>query len=436
MKKNQENTNWGRNTITFPNVYKPKNIHEIKKQIKLTKNFAIQGNKRSFGDVALNQVNIISSNKLNEIISFNNKKGEVEVESGLLISDLLEKIVPHGWFVPVTPGSKYVSIGGMVANNIIGKNTKKNQIKYYIKKIKLITPQNKTVNCTPKLNKKLFDLTIGGFGLTGFMYSITLKLTKIYSENIDQKIIEFKTYEQFYNITKKNKYYDYSVSWIDWFDKNNIVGLYYLGNKSKNLIKKVDQHPLIKKFDLIFFIILRITYTNYYFPKIINLIFRNYKKFFYKKTCHFNEFFYPQDNVPLWNKIYGSKGFVQVQFLIPSKKFKEILSEISEFMKNNKVFSPFIILKKFEEKGKYMNFYGSGYSLSFDFPINKKYNILSEFLNKLFKKHHLKVNFTKDLITMKNNANNYKNFNKFKSEISKINRNKKINSLFSNRLSI
>ena len=171
-----------------------------------------------------------------------------------MLKDLLDKIVPAGWFVPVTPGSKFVSIGGMVANNVIGKNTEKNQIKYYIKKIKLITPQNKTVNCSLNLNKKLFDLTVGGFGLTGFIYSITLKLTKIYSENIDQKIIEFKTYEKFFNILKKNKKYDYSVSWIDCFDGKKIVGLYYLGNKNKNNVKKIDKHPLIKKLDFTHFL--------------------------------------------------------------------------------------------------------------------------------------------------------------------------------------
>ena len=125
---------------------------------------------------------------------FDKKNGVIEIESGLLLKDLLPIITQEGWFIPVTPGTKYVSLGGMVANNIHGKNTYKNQIKYYIKKIKLITVNKKIILCSKKKNKKIFDLTIGGYGLSGIILTITLKLRKIYSVNMDQKIVEFKNF--------------------------------------------------------------------------------------------------------------------------------------------------------------------------------------------------------------------------------------------------
>ena len=99
----------------------------------------------------------------------------------------MELIIPHGWFIPTTPGTKYVTIGGMIANNIHGKNTKKNCIKHYIKKIKLLKINKKIITCSSIKNKKIFDLTVGGFGLTGLIISAEIKLKKISSEIINQK---------------------------------------------------------------------------------------------------------------------------------------------------------------------------------------------------------------------------------------------------------
>ncbi|HJN84676.1 MAG TPA: FAD-binding protein, partial [Candidatus Pelagibacter bacterium] len=136
MKTNHINSSWGNSIKTYPKIYRPENIKEIIKIIKKKKNFTIQGNGRSYGDVSLNFENLIKTEKLTKILNFDKKNGIIEVESGLLLVDLLKIILPLGWFIPVTPGTKYVSIGGMVANNVHGKNVKKNQLKYYISQIK------------------------------------------------------------------------------------------------------------------------------------------------------------------------------------------------------------------------------------------------------------------------------------------------------------
>ena len=433
--KNEVYYNWGRNSKIKPKIISPKNYNELKKIIK-NKNFIVQGNKRSYGDVALNKKLLISMKNFNQIKYFNKKKGIIEIESGALLKDLLPIITQESWFVPVTPGTRYVSLGGMVANNIIGKNTNKNQIKYHIKKIKIMTPRKKIISCSKSKNKKIFDLTVGGFGLTGAILTVTLKLRKIYSENIEQKIIEFRNFKQFYAISKNNQKYEYSVCWIDNFSSNKIQGLYYLGNhyEKNNFIKsKVFRE---KKIGLITLLIFRIINSNFYLPKIMNFIFRNYKKIFYKKICHYGDFFYPQDLVLDWYKIYGRRGFIQTQFLIPKKKFKKILGEISNFLNERKIFSGFIIIKKFNEKGKYLNFSGSGYSISFDFKIDQKYENLKLFLNYIFNKYKLKINFSKDLITKKNNVYNYKEFKIFKKNLLTINPKNRISSLFSKRLEI
>ena len=431
----KENTNWGKSIKTFPKVYAPKDYKEIKKIVNKNKNFIVQGNLRSYGDNALSNQLVISTKKLNKIIQFDEKKGIIEAESGVLLNDLLKIITLKGWFIPVSPGTKYVSLGGMVANNVHGKNTYKNQIKYYVKKLKLIA-SNKEIICSKNKNKKIFYLTIGGFGLTGAILSVTLKLKKIQSENIEQKIIEFKNFEEFYEISKINKSYEYSVCWIHNLNKNSIKGLYYLGNHSKK--KSVIRPEILKqkRLGILLLIILKIVNSNLYFPKIMKFIYRNYIKFFYKKTCHYNDFFYPQDNIPSYNTIYGKQGFMVSQFLIPEKKFKKILNEISEYSNENKIFYDFVILKKFKENGKYLNFSGSGYSISFTFVIDKKYDLLKKFLNNIFAKYNLKIDLAKDSILSKENILRFKEFKSFKNNLLNINKKKKIASLFSERLGI
>jgi decaprenylphospho-beta-D-ribofuranose 2-oxidase len=434
--KKKENTNWGNNIKTYPKIYEPRNYYEIKKIINNNKSFVVQGNQRSFGDGGLNKNQVLSMKNFNKIISFDSKSGIVEAESGLLLKDLLPTITEKGWFLAVTPGTKYVSLGGMAANNVIGKNTNNNQIKYHIKRIKLMMPNKKVIFCSKTKNKKIFNLTIGGFGLTGIILAVTFKLKKIHSKNIEQKLIEFNTYKEFYKISKKSKKYEYSVCWIDNFNNKKIQGLYHLGNHSKQKIYRKSGNFIFKKMGFFTLVIFRIINSNYFLPKVLNFIFRNYKKKFYKKICHYNDFFYPQDNVPYWNKVYGSKGFIQIQFLIPKNKFEVVLNEISIFLNKYKIFSIFIVLKKIKEKGNYLNFSGEGYSVSFDFGINKKQYILKSFLNNIFKKYKLRVNFTKDLITSKNNVSNYKEFQMFKKSLLKINPRRKISSLLSKRLEI
>ena len=432
--KEKRFNNWGRNIHIIPKRLSPKNYNDLKKIIN-KKSFIVHGNQRSYGDVCSNKDLVVSMANFNQIKYFDAKKGIIEVESGTLLSDLLPIIIEKGWFIPVTPSTKYVSIGGMIANNVHGKNIHKNRISHYVKEIKLMGLNKKILKCSRKRNKKAFNLTIGGFGLTGIILTVTLQLKKICSSYLDQKITGFNTYEEFYSVSKNVGNYEYSVSWIDNFSKYKFQGINFLAKHSnikKNNLSSINS----KQIGLISLLVSKLIVNSYFFSRIINFIYRNYKKYFYHKLCNYNEIFYPQDYFIDWNKIYGKKGFFEIQFIIPENKFKKILIEISTFFKKTKNFSPFIVVKRFNEKGKYLNYSGAGYSISFDFKINNNFKIVNFFFNLLIKKYCLKVNFSKDLITNKSNAFNYPEFKLFKKEILLLNMKKKINSLFSKRLEI
>ena len=432
--KDKKFNNWGRNIHIIPKRLSPKNYNELKKIIN-KKSFIVHGNQRSYGDVCLNKDLMVSMANFNQIKYFDEKKGIIEVESGMLLKDLLPIIIKKGWFIPVTPGTKHVSFGGMIANNVHGKNTHKNKIGFYVKEIKLLGLNKKILKCSKKKNKKAFSLTIGGFGLTGIILTVSLQLKKIRSYYLDQKITEFNTYKEFYTVSKNVGNYEYSVSWIDNFSKYKFQGLNYLA-KHSNIKKNNLSFFNDNQIGLISLLISKLIVKNYFFSRMINIIYRNYKKYFYHKLCNFNEIFYPQDYFTDWNKLYGKIGFFQIQFVIPENKFEKVLVEISSFLKKTKTFSTFVIVKRFNEKGKYLNYSGTGYSISFDFKIDNNFNIIKFFFNSLINKYNLKVNFSKDLIVKKSNAFNYPEFKLFKKEISLFNMKKKINSLFSKRLEI
>ena len=434
--KSQTNSplNWTKNINIKTKIIYPSQVSQLKKIIS-NKEFICAGNQRSYGDMAINKKLIVSMKNFNNIINFDEKKGTIEIESGAILSDVLKDVIYKGWFFPVTPGTKYVSIGGMIANNIHGKKTSKNQKKNYINEIKIMMPNKKVIKCSSKKNKKIFNLTIGGFGLTGIILSAKIKLKKISSLYIDQKILKFDSYKQFFFHLNSINNFDYYVGWVQTFNSKKLKGLSYFGNHSK--IKKFD-NLIIKDKNLSFlkYFLLKVLTQNIFFSKILNFFYKIFKSSFYKKTTNLYDYFYPQDKFIDWNKIYGKLGFTQIQFLIKKNDLSNVLGDISIFFKKEKKFSPFVVMKKYNEKGDYLNFEGKGISISMDVHIDNEFDKVKQFFNEIFIKYKAKVNLTKDFIADKKIfEKNYKYY-KFKSDLNSINKKNKFSSIFSKRLDL
>ena len=181
MKPNfiQKVTNWG----NFPIVEKEMKSEDSYKKIKefvLNHNEVIaRGNGRCYGDSSLGE-SIFSTKKLNKFISFDRLNGIIECESGVLLSDVLEVSVPQGYFLYVTPGTKFVSVGGAIASDVHGKNHHaEGCFSEYVIDFKLMTENGDIINCSREENSEKFWATIGGMGLTGIILSARFKLKNI-----------------------------------------------------------------------------------------------------------------------------------------------------------------------------------------------------------------------------------------------------------------
>ena len=427
---------WGRNKFINSNFLEPKSKEEIKFLIKNKKSFLPFGNGRSYGDVCLNKQNLISTKKLNKILNFDKKKGIIEVESGLLVSDLLPFILKENFFLPVTAGTKFVTIGGMVANNIHGKNIKNNYFSDYLVSLKLFNSKGNLIDCSKSKNKNIFNLTIGGIGLTGIIYSIKFKLKKINSLYLEKKNLYFKNLNGFDNFEFSNLEYDYSVTWVDSFSKfNNIKGIHFLTKHKKGKKEKIKFNVKKNKVNLIhkyFFKIL----NNYYLFRFVNYFFYLSHYLSIKKYTTLEKFFYIQDKYIDWNKIYGEKGMVEFHILVPKKSIINFLNQFFLFCTNNKVFSNLIVLKRLKHVKKNINFSGDGVSVSADFSVNKNFDKVKNFFISKQKTYKYSFYYAKDSVVSKKNFKFDKQFYNFKKKINSLNKQNKIKSILSDRVGI
>lgn len=365
-----------------------------------------RGNGRCYGDSSL-QKTIFSTLELNKFLSFDTENGMISCEAGVLLSDILEVIVPKGFFLPVTPGTKFITIGGAVASNIHGKNHhSEGSISRYIESFNLLNETGTIIHCSKNSNPALFTETIGGMGLTGVIISVNLKLKKIETSYIKQKAIKAKNIYEMLEYFDKFCDYTYSVAWIDCLSKGNSLGrsILMLGEHATNkeLNEKQSHQPLAVHSN-------KQINVPFMFPNFVlnELSIKAFNFLYYHKqmqhevdnVIHYNPYFYPLDAINNWNRIYGANGFTQYQFAIPFENGKEGLVKILTKIANSGCGSFLAVLKTFGENDAVaspLSFPIKGYTLALDFKISKKVFKLLDELDEIVLAYSGRLYLTKD----------------------------------------
>jgi len=401
-------SNWGFSPKITAEISSNKRAKHIAKNV-LDSNDAViaRGNGRCYGDSSL-QKKIIDTTVLKRYLNWNQTKGILHCEAGLLLSEILEFTVPKGYFLPVTPGTKFVTLGGAIASNIHGKNHhKEGSLSEFIEEITLLNQYGETVKCSPEENPDLFTETIGGMGLTGIILSASFRLKRITSSYINTESIKAKNIYELFDLFKKYHSTTYSVAWIDCLSKGSKMGrsILMLGEHAEEsaLLKNSrKQKPLLihslKQINVPFmfpsFALNRLTI------KAFNFLYyhRQFKKK-EKKLAHYDGFFYPLDKINNWNRIYGKNGFTQYQFVIPFKNGEEGMIKILEKISKAGEGSFLAVLKTFGPKDNNvskLSFPDEGYTLALDFKLSKKVLKLLNELDKIVLDYGGKLYLTKD----------------------------------------
>ncbi len=335
--------------------------------------FLCYGLGRSYGDSCLSaQGTALVMNPLDKLRSFDAHTGLLSAEAGLSLHHLLDFAVPRGWFIPVSPGTKYVTLGGALANDIHGKNHHvRGTIGCHVTELELIRSSGEAILCSLTRERDLFCATIGGLGLTGIISWCTIQLIPIESALIDTECIKTSGLEDFFKLEDDSaKDWEYTVSWIDCMAKGRSLGrgIFIRGNHARagNPAAEYAKQSQLK---LSIPLQAPTWLLNSWSIRAFNEAYYHKQQRRLSKTqSAIDPFFYPLDMVLHWNRLYGKPGLLQYQCVIDSHR-QEDLSHIFHIIAHSGQGSFLAVLKKFGAVPSpgMLSFPREGYTLSLDF---------------------------------------------------------------------
>lgn len=326
---------------------------------------------RSYGDVCLlDNGTLLQTRGMNRLLAFDPETGILRCEAGATLAEILDFAVPRGFFLPVTPGTKYVTVGGAIANDIHGKNHHSaGTFGHHVLRFELVRSDGNRLVCSPTENKAWFTATIGGMGLTGLIAWAEIKLRPIVSRQIDYVGEKFVGINEFLELAR-NATAEYTVAWIDCVatGSNFARGIFMQGEHAKEPgeLKKSPEPWLTFPIDLPAFALNRFTMsafnTAYYNKQLQKRV---------TAKVDYEPFFYPLDKVLHWNRMYGKNGLLQFQNVLPHDGGAEGMVQILKAIARSGLASFLAVIKFFGDVPSLgmMSFPQPGIMLALDFPI-------------------------------------------------------------------
>ena len=333
---------------------------------------------RSYGDVPLNNGHtLLDTSRLNRFRGFDEATGVLECEAGTTLDDILRLAVPRGWFLPVTPGTKFVTVGGCIANDIHGKNHHRaGTFGRHVRSFELLRSDGTRLRCSAEENAALFRATIGGLGLTGLITTAAIQLRPIESADVIVERVPFRSLDEFDAISRAcDVTHEYTVAWFDSFAGRHSRGIFFRGNHAPGSLSARDG---IKRQ-------LRLPHSKLMAPFLNQLTVRGFNTAYFlanakpkPQRLHYDPFFYPLDTIANWNAMYGSAGFLQYQCVVPEAAGLEPVGEILDLAARSRLASFLTVIKKFGAVPSpgLLSFPRAGTTICFDFAARKMDTLL------------------------------------------------------------
>ncbi|MCI1001176.1 FAD-binding oxidoreductase [Ochrobactrum sp. C6C9] len=330
------------------------------------------GLRRSYGDSGLNpDGKLIDVSGLDRVIAFDPETRLLRAEAGVSFDTILNIIVRQGFFLPVTPGTRFVTLGGAVANDVHGKNHHTHgTIGCWVRRLGLLRSGGTEIELASNDNTGLFAATIGGLGLTGIITWVELEVIPVDSALMDAENIPFGNLDEFFSLSAESEEgYDYTVSWIDCLSKGAALGrgIFTRGNHAPTGSRLLDRGNT--RFTMP--VNLPGFAMNRYSIRAFNaLYFWNGKRKSGNATIPAHPFFYPLDAIGSWNRMYGRAGMYQYQSVVPPANQLEATREMLKAISSSGQGSFLAVLKTFGRKPSpgLLSFPHEGTTLALDFP--------------------------------------------------------------------
>lgn len=371
-------TGWGRTNATVAELVDVPN-HEVAETVKTAgpRGALVRGLGRSYGDAAQNSGGLVLR-LLGSAHQAVLRDGAVTVPAGVNLDDLLRVIVPRGWFVPVTPGTRFVTIGGAIASDIHGKNHHvEGSFGNHVRSLTLLLADGSQVEVGPDRHPDLFWATVGGMGLTGVILDATIGLIPIETSRMSVDTTRIPDLESLFTaMSEGDDDYRYSVAWIDLVAKGSQLGrsvltradharLDQLGPKEAVSPFAYGPHQLVSVPPLV----PPMGVLNHATVAAFNEVwFRKAPRHRVGELQGIGAFFHPLDLVGSWNRLYGSKGMVQYQFVVPFGA-EDAMRTVIERLSASGAASFLAVLKRFGAGNEApLSFPAPGWTLALDVP--------------------------------------------------------------------
>jgi FAD/FMN-containing dehydrogenase len=427
---------WGRYPATENTVHTFKDVDGLRALVLGKSELIAHGNGRSYGDSALAD-QVVHVLPYNYFQDFDETTGVLRCRAGVLLSEIIDTFLPRGWFPAVTPGTKFITVGGAIASDVHGKNHHVvGSFSDTVEEFTLMLPDGEVVSCSHDQNRELFLATCGGMGLTGLILDAAIRLEPVTSALIDQVTIKTGNLEQTFAAFEEYHDYTYSVAWIDCLAGGSGLGrsLLMVGeHAAEGALTGSGPGRAGVPFDLPSFTLNTLTvkaFNTLYYNRVRQRVSR--------AQVGINSFFYPLDAVADWNRIYGRRGFTQYQFVLPLDSsftgLEKILARIAASGKGS-----FLAVLKLFGKGNanYLSFPMEGYTLALDFRIEPGLFDLLDELDQIVLQYGGRIYLTKDVrVSREVFEAGYPQVETFRALRRKYGMDKKFNSLQSLRLGL
>ena len=336
-----------------------------------------QGMRRSYGDSCLNADNLVLGTVgLNRLMAFDPETGVLKCEAGTTLAQILAFCVPRGWFLPVTPGTKFVTVGGAIANDVHGKNHHvAGSFGDHVTAFQLLRSDGTALLCTPQNNPEWFAATIGGLGLTGLIQWAEIRLKPVANPFMEVHSTRFGHIDEFVELSRQaSGEFEYTVAWIDCLSSGESLGrgifscANHAGDACSGKPVKARKERLSVPVDFPSFALNKLSVKAFN-----SLYYHKQRRGEVQAVVDYDPFFYPLDGVHGWNRIYGARGFLQYQCVVPLDCYdiiKEMLGEIA----TSGLCSFLSVLKEFGDRAPrgLLSFPREGVTLALDFPYKGK----------------------------------------------------------------
>lgn len=337
-----------------------------------------RGNGRSYGDASFGEKATVLSRGISRMKAFDPATRLLTVEGGVMLSDILDAFVRRGYFPPVVPGTKFVTVGGMIASDVHGKNHHRDGgFGGCLIELTLVPADGRPVKCSRSENAELFYATIGGMGLTGVIVEATFRMKPIETGWIRQNTIVANTLNEALAALVATDETTYSVAWIDCVARGASLGrsLILTGEHATRdevqaatpaapLFPPLKQSKLALPIDFPGWALNRASVSAFneaYFRA-------GARKASAPAFVHWNPYFFPLDGIQQWNRLYGKRGFLQHQCVVPDDHALAVLGGILERFAASGRASFLAVLKRLGTGIGMMSFPSPGYTLALDLP--------------------------------------------------------------------